>query len=399
MTERAPNGENAEDTESTTPLRMTPLADRHRALGARMIPFAGWLMPVHYRGILEEHRQVRAVAGLFDLGHMGQVRVSGPRATDFLQRVTSNDVARLGQGDAQYSLLTNDRGGVVDDIIIYRYPDGDDYMVVVNASNRDKDLAWLRQLAADDGVADVQIDDLSDQLGMIAIQGPRSEAIVRRLTTASVSDLPPFRWQRWNVGGVKVMAARTGYTGEDGFEFYVPIDQVGSLWDQLLAAGEDAGLQPIGLGARDTLRLESRMPLYGNELADDIGPLEAGLGWAVALDKGPFIGRDAIARMKEGRAHRKTVGFRLLQRSGSPRHGYPVFSGERLVGYVTSGALSPTLGDNIGLALIEREAAGVGKPLAVEIRGKLVAAEQVSLPFYRRNRTTAGNDENIREKR
>ncbi|CAA9525732.1 MAG: Aminomethyltransferase (glycine cleavage system T protein) [uncultured Thermomicrobiales bacterium] len=368
------------------PLRTTPLRDRHAALGARLVPFAGWEMPVQYAGIMAEHRAVRGAAGLFDLGHMGQVEVSGPDALAYLQAVTTNDVAALAPGKAQYSLLPNERGGVIDDVIVYRRPDGDGYMVVVNASNRDKDVAWLlrhRGLRPD---LDVAVEDRSDRTGMIAIQGPKAAAIVGRLTEAKLAAIGDFAWAGGSVAGVPAMIARTGYTGEDGFEFYTARDRVGDLWDALLEAGDDDGLMPVGLGARDTLRLEARMPLYGNELADDIGPLEAGLGWAVKLDKGPFVGRDAIAAMKETGPPRRTVGFRCVERGGSPRSHFPVLAGGREIGRVTSGAMSPTLGHNIGLALIEQDAAGVGKPLAIDIRGRPVAAVQVKTPFYKRAR-------------
>lgn len=371
--------------DSAAPLRETPLTDRHRALGGRLVPFAGWLMPVQYGGILQEHRAVRSAAGLFDLGHMGQFEVTGRDALPFLQWVTSNDIGRSGPGDASYALLTNPAGGLIDDLIVYRYPDDRGYFVVVNASNRDKDLAWLRSQQATHQGWDVRVDDVSDQTGMIAIQGPRAEQILATVADVDLAAVRPFTWRAMNVVGIPAMAARTGYTGEDGFELYSPIDRVGDLWDGLLAAGRPVGLVPVGLGARDTLRLEARMPLYGNELADDIGPLEAGLGWAVALDKGPFVGRAAIVAMKERGVPRRTVGFKLIERSGSPRHGNPVLQEGRRVGTVTSGALSPTLGENIGLALVEAGAAGIGKPLAIEIRGKPVAAVQVRLPFYKRN--------------
>ncbi|HYO30706.1 MAG TPA: glycine cleavage system aminomethyltransferase GcvT, partial [Thermomicrobiales bacterium] len=272
--------------------------------------------------------------------------------------------------------------------IVYRGPSSEpstsDYMVVVNASNREKDIDWLEERLAERTDLDARVADVSDRLGMIAIQGPRAEGIVAPLTDVDLSNLESFRWSDATVAGIPTRIARTGYTGEDGFEFYVPDEHTRTLWDALLAAGQPHGLTPIGLGARDTLRLEARMPLYGQELGDDIGPLEAGLGWAVALEKGDFVGRDPIARMKETGPPRRTVGFRLVERSGAPRHGYPVFAGGRRVGHVTSGALSPTLGANIGLALVERDAAGVGKPLAVEVRGRQVQAEQVKLPFYRR---------------
>ena len=365
-------------------LKETPLRERHEALGARLVPFAGWLMPVQYTGILQEHRAVRSAAGLFDLGHMGQVEVSGPDALPFLQQVTTNDVAALEPGRAQYSLLPNERGGVVDDIIVYRRPSGDGYMVVVNASNAAKDVAWLRQQRAARPGLDATVEDASDRTGMIAIQGPRAAAIVQRLTEVDLSTIDGFHWVEGAVAGVPAKIARTGYTGEDGFEFYTAIDRVGDLWDALLRAGAAEGLVPVGLGARDTLRLEARMPLYGNELADDIGPLEAGLGWAVKLDKGDFVGREAIAAMKESGASRRTVGFKLVERGGAPRAHYEVQVDGRAVGQVTSGAFSPTLGENIGLALVDREVAGVGKPLDVVIRGKPVRAVQVKTPFYRR---------------
>ncbi len=371
-------------------LRVTPLRDRHVALGARMVPFAGWLMPVQYSGILREHRAVRERAGLFDLGHMGQVDVSGPDALAYLQAVTTNDVSALRPGQAQYSLLPNHKGGIVDDIIVYRRPSGDGFMVVVNASNRDKDLSWLRSLRSERSDLDVTIDDVSNRTGMIAIQGPRAERIVQRLTSADLPAIEAFHWVNGTIAGVPTMIARTGYTGEDGFEFYAPIEGVGELWDALLAAGEADGLVPVGLGARDTLRLEARMPLYGNELADDIGPLEAGLGWAVKLDKGDFVGRDAIAAMKAAGPPRRTVGFKLIGRGGAARSHHQVQVDGRPVGHVTSGAVSPTLGENIGLALIEREAAGVGRPLDVVIHGRAQPAVQVKTPFYRRSGSEAG---------
>jgi aminomethyltransferase len=373
-------------TEETTADRRTPLYDRHLALGARMVPFAGWTMPVQYSGIINEHRAVRNQAGLFDLGHMGQVDVAGPDALPFLQYVTTNDVSTLEPGQAHYSLLPNDQGGVVDDIIIYRNPEGDGYMVVINASNRDKDVAWLQRHAAERGDLNVAVTDISDRTGMIAIQGPAAERITQRLTDLELADLPYFSWHLGTVAGVTAMLGRTGYTGEDGFEFYTSIDDVVPLWDALLEAGKDDGAVPVGLGARDTLRLEARMPLYGQELADDIGPLEAGLGWAVKLDKGDFIGRDKIAAMKESGPPRRTVGFKLTERGGSPRTHYEVRAEGRRVGEVTSGAMSPTLGENIGLALVEADAAGVGKPLEIVVRDRPVAAVQVKTPFYKRQK-------------
>lgn len=369
-----------------TALRETALRGRHEELGARLIPFAGWLMPVQYSGVMDEHRTVRSAAGLFDLGHMGQVRITGVDALPYLQMITTNDISTLEPGDAQYSLLPNEQGGVIDDIIVYRLPDEPGYLVVVNAANHSKDVAWMHRQRLDRQEFEVDVDDVSESLGMIAIQGPTAPEIVAGLTETDLSGLEPFHSLRATVAGLPVLVARTGYTGEDGFEFYVSQKQTAALWDALIAAGAPVGLKPIGLGARDTLRLEARMPLYGNELADDISPIEAGLGWAVKLDKGPFIGREAIAALKESGPLRKTVGFRLLERAGSARHGYPVELDGRSVGVVTSGAHSPTLGAEIGLALVDADVAGVGKPLDIVIRGRPVKAEQVKLPFYRRAR-------------
>jgi aminomethyltransferase len=365
-------------------VKKTPLYDRHVALGARMIPFAGWMMPVQYTGIINEHQQVRTAAGLFDLGHMGQVDVNGPDALSYLQLITTNNVADLAPGDAQYSMLPTPEGGVIDDIFIYRHHEGDGYFVCINASNREKDVDWMLEQRAAHPELNVMVRDISDETGMIAIQGPKAVELVQRLTDTDLSTTDRNEWINATVAGISLMLARTGYTGEDGFEFYVPIERVTELWDALMAAGEADEVKPIGLGARDTLRLEARMPLYGNELSSEISPLEAGLGWAVKLDKGPFVGRDRVIALKERGVPRKTVGFRLLERGGSARSHYDVQVDGRKVGFVTSGAMSPTLGENIGLALVDADVAGVGKPLDIIIRGKPVRAVQIKMPFYKR---------------
>jgi aminomethyltransferase len=316
-----------------------------------MVPFAGWDMPVQYEGILAEHKRVRTAAGLFDLGHMGQVDVTGPDSLAFLQYTTTSDISELAPGQARYGLLPNEQGGVVDDIIVYRKPEGEDgYMVVVNASNTDKDVDWWQELRARRPDLDVTITNISDQLGMIAIQGPKAVEIVSRVTDVPVRDEPYFSWTKGVVGGVEAMIARTGYTGEDGFEFYADNRYIGDLWDALLEAGNADGLAPIGLGARDTLRLEARMPLYGQELGDDISPYEAGLGRAVSLDKGDFVGREAMQKVKSEGAKRRTVGFTTVGRSGTPRAHCDVMVDGENVGYVTSGTFSPTLEQNIGAA-------------------------------------------------
>jgi len=350
-----------------------------------MVPFAGWEMPIQYAGILAEHRAVRSAAGLFDLGHMGQVDVSGPDALPFLQYTTTNDIGRLAEGEAIYALLPNDSGGVVDDIIVYRRPSGQDgFMVVVNASNTDKDLAWWQELRRRRSDLDVMVRNISDDLGMIAIQGPHAVGIVSRVSDSPVDDIGNFSWRQADIVGITCHIARTGYTGEDGFEFYAPNERIGELWDGLLDAGRSSGLAPIGLGARDTLRLEARMPLYGQELSDDISPYEAGLGWAVSLTKGDFVGRDRMAEVKNTGPKRRTVGFTTTGRSGAPRPHCAVEVDGQTVGEVTSGTYSPSLEKNIALALIDRDHAGVGKPLQVIVRGKPVEAVQVKTPFYKR---------------
>ncbi len=305
--------------DSDAEILYTPIYDRHVALGARLIPFAGWMMPVQYKGILHEHKQVRTKSGLFDLGHMGQVDVTGPDSLAFLQYVATNDVSKLEPGQAQYALLTNENGGVVDDIIIYRPNEGQGYFVCVNASNKDKDVAWMQQWAAARSDLDVTVTDISDKTGMIAIQGPDAERIMTPLVSSPIADLDNFAWMPNTINGIPVRLARTGYTGEDGFEVYSDIDDIGSIWDIIYDAGQPYELEAIGLGARDTLRLEARMPLYGNEMDDVITPLEAGLGWAVKLDKGDFVGRDKLVAQKEAGVPRKTIGFVIEGRSGSPR--------------------------------------------------------------------------------
>lgn len=369
----------------TSTNQKTALHSRHVGLEARMVSFAGWDMPIQYTGILAEHRAVRTAAGLFDLGHMGQVLFTGPDALAFLQWTTTNDVSTLNPGRAHYALLPNEAGGVVDDIIVYRQPEGEEgYMVVVNASNRVRDVAWWQELRSRRDDLNVSVCDISDELGMIAIQGPVAETITSRLTEVDLAAIENFSWRRADMAGVSTLVARTGYTGEDGFEFYADNDQIGDIWDALLDAGELDGLVPVGLGARDTLRLEAKMPLYGQELSDDISPYEVGLGWAVKLDAKEFIGREPMASTKSAKPAKKVVGFTTVGRSASPRSHCPVLVDGSEVGYVTSGAFSPTLQKNIGLALIDRECAGVGKPLQVDIRGKLIDAQQVKTPFYKR---------------
>jgi aminomethyltransferase len=372
----------AEGTSSGGELRKTALNEVHRRMGARMVEFGGWDMPVRYSGDLEEHRAVRAAAGLFDLGHMGQVVVNGPDALPYLQWLVTNDMASLKVGSSRYALLCQPDGGTIDDLFIYRLPDR--WFIVVNASNRERDVAWMLARRAEHPEWDVTVTDVTDQTGMLALQGPHAEVILQRLTPADLASLPYFDMLESTVASVPTLIGRTGYTGEDGFELYFPIEQSEHLWNTILETGRPDGLLPIGLGARDTLRLEAKMALYGHELTEEINPLEAALGWAVNFDKGDFIGRDALLKVKEARPARRLVGFRMTERGGAPRAGYEVQVDGQTVGHVTSGTHAPTIGQSIGLALVRRDVAGIGKPLDIIIRGKPIHAEQVKTPFYQR---------------
>jgi aminomethyltransferase len=361
------------------PLKRTPLNAAHRALGAKMIPFGQWDMPVQYRGILDEHRAVRSSAGLFDVSHMGEVEFRGTEALAALQRLTCNDVSRLQIGQIQYSALTTEAGTFVDDLTVYRLADAR-YLVTLNASNIEKDVRWMRERARD-----VEIIDLSDETALIAIQGPQAVAILQGLTPVDLAAIPYYWCARGTVAGTEALLSRTGYTGEDGFEIYVPPQRVVALWDALLEAGGPAGLVPCGLGARDTLRLEAKMALYGNDIDDGHTVLEADLGWIVKLQKGEFIGRAALARQKAEGIARKLVGFEVTGR-GIARSHYPILAGGARIGEVTSGAPSPWLSKNIGLGYVAIAHAAVGTAIDILIRDQPVAARIVQTPFYKRTR-------------
>lgn len=365
------------------PLKRTPLYPCYaRFPEARCIDFGGWELPVQFAGIGKEHEAVRERAGLFDVSHMGEFIVAGNDAEAFLQRMTTNDVARLADGQAQYSLLCYPDGGTVDDLLVYRLGEGR-YMLVVNASNIAKDFDWLQQHVDGD---DATLEDRSAATALLALQGPAAAAIMAGLTAdPAVAALAPFRFADGiAVAGVRALVSRTGYTGEDGFELYAAAEDAPALWDALLAAGAPHGLQPAGLGARDTLRFEAKLPLYGQELSPEISPLEAGLGPFVKLDKGPFLGREALAAQKRNGPTRKLVGVELLER-GIPRAHCPVYAGERRIGEVTTGTQSPTLKRSLGLALLESAYAAPGTPVEVDIRGKRLQSQVVSAPFYKRN--------------
>jgi aminomethyltransferase len=362
-------------TEAPT-MRRTPLYEKHAELGAKMVPFAGYEMPIQYEGIVAEHRAVRNKAGLFDLSHMGEFFFKGRGAGATLDHLVSSDIAGLAVGQARYGLLTNERGTIVDDVIVYRVGETD-YMVVVNAANIAKDRAHvLARLGAD-----VAFDDRSYGTALVAIQGPRAVDTLASQTDADVRSLPPFGVTQGRVAGSRATIARTGYTGEDGFEVFIANADAERVWDGLLAAGRVAGIKPIGLGARDTLRLEARFSLYGNDIDETTDPIEAGLGWTCKLDK-EFTGRDVIAAKKAAGPQRKIAG--LIIQGGVARHGHEVTQNGEVVGHVTSGTYGPTVEKNIALAYVPTVLSKVGTELAVRIRGKDVPATVVKTPFYRR---------------
>jgi len=366
---------------ASKPIRRTPLNAAHRRLGGRMVDFAGWDMPVYYTaGILEEHRAVRERAGLFDVSHMGEVEVRGAGALGAAQRLVTNDVSKLAHGGAQYAVMCRPAGGIVDDVIYYRLA-VERVLFCVNASNEEKDFAWMR-----DNTRGAEVVNRSADFAQLALQGPAAESILQPLTPIDLRSLRPFTAVEGEVAGIRMLVSRTGYTGEDGFELYVDPARAETLWNRLLEAGEPKGLLAVGLGARDTLRLEKGLMLYGNDIDDATSPLEAGLGWVVKLEKGEFIGREALAKQKAEGPPRRLVGLRMQEGAAPPRHGYRVLAGGEPVGVVTSGTKSPTLGRGIALALVERASAERRTGLAVEIRSRQHPAEVVALPFVRRHK-------------
>ncbi|HVT57586.1 MAG TPA: glycine cleavage system aminomethyltransferase GcvT [Thermoanaerobaculia bacterium] len=385
-------------------LKRTPLHSLHLELGAKMVPFAGWEMPVQYAGVTSEHHAVRTAAGLFDVSHMGEVRVRGAGAERLLQRLTPNDVSRLTPGRAHYSGLLTERGTYVDDLLIYRLA-ADDFLVVVNASNAERDFQWIAARARAGG-DDCEVADESDRYALLALQGPQALAILTAtgsaaegpLVTADIARLRYYSFLRGEVAGRPALISRTGYTGEDGFELYLAPEDAPELWRRLLAAGRHVALAPAGLGARDTLRLEAAMALYGHEIDETTTPFEAGLDWVVKLDKGDFVGREALVAQRAEGLRRRLVGF-VVEGRGIARQGHAVLSGQAAtatspgtpptppteIGAVTSGTWSPTLGKALGMAYVPAEMAGEGTALALDVRGKVLPAVVVALPFYRRS--------------
>ncbi|MDT8435460.1 MAG: glycine cleavage system aminomethyltransferase GcvT [Gemmatimonadota bacterium] len=360
-------------------LKHTPLYDAHVALGGRMVPFAGFAMPVQYpSGIRAEHEAVRTAAGLFDVSHMGEFLVTGPDALDFVSYATSNDPARLSEGQVQYSVMCLESGGIVDDLLVYRLGD-QRFRLVVNAANLPKDWEHLSDLS---GRFDVQLEDESDRIGLVALQGPQAQAILAPLASEELDPIGFYEFVSGQVAGVPGVISRTGYTGEDGFELYVPAGRTLALWAALLEAGEPHGLVPAGLGARDSLRLEMGYALYGNDIDEETTPLEAGLGWLVKLAKDDFHGKAALERQKAEGLRRRLRGFRL-DGQGFPRPGYDLVFGGEVVGPVRSGTVSPTLGVGIGTAYLPADAAP-GDSLAVRIRGRDIEGHVAKLPFWDR---------------
>jgi aminomethyltransferase len=364
---------------TTDAARETPLYDCHLEATARMVEFAGWRLPVQYSGVIEEHRAVRAAAGLFDVSHMGEVRVAGPGAEAALQHLTPNNVARLRPGRAHYSALLTERGTYIDDLLVYKLAD-EEFLLVVNAANAERDIEWVRTHA---GVG-TEVSDVSDSYALLALQGPRAAEILRQLTDEDLGALKYYRFAEAEVDGREMIVSRTGYTGEDGFELYTAPDDAAGLWRRLLEVGAPLGLVPAGLGARDTLRLEAAMALYGHELDDSTTPLEAALEWTVKWKKGDFIGRDALLAQREAGPGRRLAGFEVSGR-GIARQGSAVLVGGAKVGVVTSGTWSPTFEKALGMAYLGAEYAAPGCEIELEVRGRKLAGRTVELPFYRRD--------------
>jgi aminomethyltransferase len=359
-------------------LKRTPLNDTHRSCGAKMVDFGGWDMPVQYSGILDEHHAVRKAAGLFDVSHMGEIEVRGPEALRLVDYVATNHAAKLKPGQAHYSALLYEHGGFVDDILVHKIDDHH-FFLCVNASNQDKDFEHICQ----HNRFDAEVDFASPRYAQLAVQGPKALGVLQQLTPVDLSAIRYYWFTDGEVSGTPARIARTGYTGEDGFEVYVSPDQAARLWQEILAAGQAVGIKPCGLGARNTLRLEAKMALYGHEITASLNPWEADLGWIVKMDKGDFVGRAALEKLQADGLKRKLVGFEMTGR-GIGRDGYEVYLDGTPAGWVTSGGPSPTLGKNIGLCYLPIDKAQPGVTIQVIIRDNPVEAVTVPTPFYKR---------------
>lgn len=362
--------------------KKTPLYDVHMTSGAKVIEFGGWLMPVQYAGILEEHRAVRTAAGLFDVSHMGEVKVTGEDAVGYINHLITNDCRSLSVNQAMYSPMCYSHGGVVDDLLVYRQGERD-FLLVINAGNIDKDVTWLKEQAKG---FQIELQDQSAETAEIALQGPRAQEILQSLVAGDLQSMKYYWfWPEVDVQGITCLISRTGYTGEDGFELYCAAKEATALWQLLLEAGKSHGLVPAGLGARDTLRFEAALPLYGHELSEQITPFEAGLGMFVKLTKEEFVGMTALAEQKQAGVTRKIVGLEMTGR-GIARAGYKCFANGKEIGVITSGSFAPTIGKNLALALLNIEYTQIGTAIGVEIRGKEIEAVVIPKPFYKRGK-------------
>ena len=361
-------------------LRKTPLHARHRASNARMVPFAGWEMPVDYSGITNEHLAVRTRAGVFDVSHMGEIEIAGANALAAVQRISCNDASALSVGQAQYTGLLTPDGTFVDDLLVYRMAP-QHFMLVANASNVKKDFAWISEEIK--AVGDAVAVDTSSRYALIALQGPASQEVLQPLTGVELADLKYYWFGHGEVAGARATISRTGYSGEDGFEIFVPPNVADRVWQALIESGRSADVIPCGLGARDTLRLEAAMRLWGNDIDESTSVLEAGMGWIVGWNKPDFIGRDRLREQKDAGLSRRLVGFEMLDR-GIARHGYPVVHGDRTVGVVTSGTQTPFLKKAIGMAYVPAEASALETEISIDIRGRASRARVVPMPFYKR---------------
>lgn len=355
-------------------MTVTALHNKHIAAGAKMVEFVGFDMPIQYHSIRDEHRRVRETVGVFDVSHMGEVEISGAAALDMVQKITVNDVAALEIGQVQYSAMCYADGGIVDDLLVYRFEDK--YLLVVNGANKEKDFKWM----LDNKIDNCEIIDVSDDYTQIAVQGKRAEAALQKLTDVKLNEITYYWFTEGELAGCPMIISRTGYTGEPGFELYFANNYAGQVWDQVFEAGAEFDIEPIGLGARDSLRLEKKMCLYGNDIDQTTNPLEAGLGWITKLDKGDFIGRDVLLKVKEEGVSRRLVAF-TLDGSGFPRHGYKIFKDDEELGVVTSGTVSPILEKGIGLGYIKKGFTKVGTTIEIEVRNKMIPATIIKPPF------------------
>ena len=358
-------------------LKYTGLHSKHVELGAKLVPFAGYEMPIQYpSGIRAEHKRVRETVGVFDVSHMGEVIVKGEGALDYLNKITINDVSKLSIGQAHYSAMCYEDGGIVDDLLVYKFEDH--YLCVINASNIEKDYAWMLKHKTDD----VEVINVSDEWTQIAVQGKNAEEVLQKLTDVNLSEIKYYWFKEGELAGVNMIISKTGYTGEPGYELYYPVKDSIAVWDKVFEAGAEFNIEPIGLGARDSLRLEKKMALYGNDIDHTTNPIEAGLGWITKIDKGSFIGRDAIVKMKEEGATRKLVSLLFDDKKAFPRAGYEIVDeSENVIGKITSGTISPILEQGIAMAYVQKEHGAIDNTLKVKVRNKIFTAKIIKGAF------------------